>query len=218
MAGSRVEELPAVVPPTGEPPEDIGTGHPMRDITERVATDAAAWTPELAGRVAAFFDDRAEEWAAHRSERSDVLIDAVDRGVGSGSAGGSGGAGALVGPVVELGAGTGAGTRVLAERADHVVAGDLAGEMLGHLPATLADRVQLDASVLPFPDRSIGTLVCVNMLLFAGEVRRVLAPGGALVWVNSIGERTPIHLSADAVAAALGDGVTVTASRCGWGT
>lgn len=211
MAGSRVEELPAVVPPTGEPPEDIGTGHLMRDITELVATDAASWTPELAGRVAGFFDDRAQEWAAHRSERSDVLIDALDRGVGRGTE-------TLTGPVVELGAGTGAGTRVLAEHADHVVAGDLAGAMLGHLPATLADRVQLDASALPFADRSIGTLVCVNMLLFADEVRRVLAPGGALVWVNSIGERTPIHLSADAVAAALGDGVTVTASRCGWGT
>ena len=84
--------------------------------------------------------------------------------------------------------------------------------------ARLGPRYCWGGYIWQVQDRSIGTLVCVNMLLFAGEVRRVLAPGGALVWVNSIGERTPIHLSADAVAAALGDGVTVTASRCGWGT
>jgi SAM-dependent methyltransferase len=197
-----VQHLAALVAPTGPEPEDIGTGHPMREVTELVASDPAAWTPELASRVGGFFDERAGEWAAQRSDRSEVLADALARG------------GELRSPVVELGAGTGAGTRVLAERVDHVVAGDLAGEMLAHLPAELADRVRLDASALPFADRSVATLVCVNMLLFAGEVRRVLAADGALVWVNSIGERTPIHLSAEAVGAALGDGFAVTASRC----
>lgn len=207
MAVAPVRELPAVVEPMGDPPEDIGTGHPMREVTELVAADPAAWTPELAARVGGFFDEKANEWAAQRSDRSEVLIDALDRGAPQ-----------LVTPVVELGAGTGAGTRVLADRVEHTVAGDLAGEMLRHLPSTLADRVQLDASALPFADRGVGTLVCVNMLLFADEVRRVLAPGGALVWVSSIGERTPIHLGAEAVAAALGEEFELTASRCGWGT
>jgi SAM-dependent methyltransferase len=207
MAPAAVRELPAVVPPSGDPPEDIGTGHPMREVTELVAADPSAWTPELAGRVGGFFDDKAGEWAAQRSGRSEVLVDALDRGAPQ-----------LAAPVVELGAGTGAGTRVLAERVEHVIAGDLAAEMLRHLPAALADRVQLDASALPFADGGVGTLVCVNMLLFADEVRRVLAPCGALVWVSSIGERTPIHLGAEALAAALGVGFELTASRCGWGT
>ena len=202
-----LRELPAVTPPGGEPPEDIGTGHPMREVTELVAADPSAWTPELAARVAGFFDGKAGEWATQRSDRSEVLADALERGTNG-----------LRSPVVELGAGTGAGTRVLAERVDHVVAGDLAGGMLGHLPASLADRVQLDASALPFADHSVGTLVCVNMLLFAHEVRRVLAPDGELVWVNSIGERTPIHLTAAAVLDALGDGFDLTTSRSGWGT
>lgn len=202
----RLVELPAVTAPAGEPPEDIGTGHPMRAVTEQVAADPSAWTPELAARVGGFFDERAGEWAEHRSDRSEVLVDALDRGA------------QLRTPVVELGAGTGSGTRVLAERVDHVVAGDLAAEMLGHLPAELADRVRLDASALPFADRSVGTLVCVNMLLFADEVQRVLADDGSLVWVNSIGERTPIHLPAELVLAALGDDFTVRWSRCGWGT
>ena len=207
MSAGPVRELGPVVPAEGEPPEDIGTGHPMRAVTEQVAADPSAWTSELAARVGSFFDERAGDWAAQRSDRSDVLVDALDRGLEQ-----------LLAPVVELGAGTGAGTRVLAERVEHVVAGDLAAEMLVHLPSELADRVRLDASALPFADGSVGTLVCVNMLLFADEVRRVLADSGALVWVSSIGERTPIHLSADALAAALGDGFSVTASRCGWGT
>jgi SAM-dependent methyltransferase len=210
MSTRPVRELAPVVPAAGEPPEDIGTGHPMRQVTEQVAADPSVWTPELAARVGSFFDEKAGEWAAQRSDRSEVLLDALERGLpGLGS------------PVVELGAGTGAGTRVLADHVEpsgRVVAGDLAAGMLEHLPAELAERVRLDASALPFADRSVATLVCVNMLLFSDEVRRVLAPGGALVWVNSIGERTPIHLGADAVAAALGDGFEVTASRCGWGT
>ena len=56
------------------------------------------------------------------------------------------------------------------------------------------------------------------MMLFPDEVRRVLRNAGSVVWVNSIGERTPIHLSAAAVAEALGDGFEVSASRAGWGT
>jgi SAM-dependent methyltransferase len=203
-----VEHLPPVVPEVGEAPEDIGTGHPMREVTERVAADPSAWNAELAALVGSFFDERAPDWAATRSGPSEVLADALDRGLPSG----------LEGPAVELGAGTGAGTRVLAERVDHVVAGDLAGEMLARLPAALASRVRLDASRLPFPDRSIGVVVCVNMLLFAGEVDRVLEDRGALVWVSSIGERTPIYLAPEAVADALGDGYDVVASRCGWGT
>lgn len=206
-----VEHLPPVVLEVGEAPEDIGTGHPMREVTERVAADPAAWNAELAVLVGSFFDERAPDWAATRSGRSEVLADALDRGLPAGPAG-------LAGPAVELGAGTGAGTRVLAERFDHVIAGDLAGEMLARLPGTLASRVRLDASQLPFPDRSVGVVVCVNMLLFAAEVDRVLAERGALVWVSSIGERTPIHLPAEAVAESLGDGYDVVASRCGWGT
>ena len=206
-----VEHLPAVVGPTGPEPEDIGTGHTMREVTEAVAADPTRWTPELAALVGSFFDERAADWAQSRSERSDVLADALDRGPAAlGSF--------LAGPVLELGAGTGAGTRVLSERAEHVVAGDLAGEMLAHLPSSLASRVRLDASTLPIAEGAVGVVVCVNMLLFADEVRRVLADGGLFVWVNSIGERTPIHLSAEQVAASLGDDVEVVASRCGWGT
>lgn len=203
-----VEHLAQVVPPTGEPPADIGTGHPMRELTELLASDPGAWTPERASLVAGFFEEIAPVWSSRegRTEVLEALHDALDRGR------------ATAEPVVEIGAGTGAGTRILAERFDHVIAGDLSAGMLERLPSSLASRVRLDGSALPFADGTVGTLVCVNMLLFAGEVRRVLAPGGSLVWVSSIGECTPIYLSAERVAEALGADFTVTASRAGWGT
>ena len=202
-----LQHLPAVVPPAGEPPRDIGTGHPMRDVTERVAADPAAWTPELAEFVVGIFDGIAPEWEAQiATESDDASADALERG------------GPLPEPVLELGAGTGAGTRRLHAKGYEVVAGDLSIEMLSRLDPRIAARVRLDASRLPFPDASVGTVVCVNMLLFREEFERVLRPDGALVWVNSIGECTPIHLSAERLAEVLGDGWSVTASRAGWGT
>jgi SAM-dependent methyltransferase len=203
----NLQHLPAVVPPEGEPPQDIGTGHPMRDVTERVAADSSAWTPELAEFVRGIFDEAAPGWEAQIATESDAATaDALARG------------GPLPGPVLELGAGTGAGTRRLHADGQEVVAGDLSTEMLSRLDPAIARRVRLDASRLPFPDATFGTVVCVNMLLFRHEVERVLGPGGALVWVNSLGERTPIHLSAERLAEVLGDGWAVTASRAGWGT
>ena len=203
----NLQHLPVVVPPEGEPPQDIGTGHPMRDVTERVAADASAWTPELAEFVRGIFDEAAPGWEAQIATESDAATaDALARG------------GPLAGPVLELGAGTGAGTRRLHADGREVVAGDLSVEMLSRLDPAIARRVRLDASRLPFGDATFGTVVCVNMLLFRHEVERVLRPGGSLVWVNSIGERTPIHLSAERLAEVLGDGWSLTASRAGWGT
>ncbi len=43
----------------------------------------------------------------------------------------------------------------------------------------------------------------INMLLFPNEVDRVLAVGGAVVWINTLGDQTPIHLPVEDVALAL---------------
>ena len=77
--------------------------------------------------------------------------------------------------------------------------------------------VQADAAVLPLPDASVDTLVLVNMLLFPAEVDRVLRPAGRLLWINTNGQETPIHLSPEAVVAALPGGWTATAGRAGTG-
>jgi SAM-dependent methyltransferase len=202
-----VRYLDVVVPARGEAPDDIGTASPIRSVTERVAADPSAWTPDLAARLAEMFDDLAPDWHRHHdADRLAPLVDALDRG------------GPFVGPVLELGAGAGAGTSELVARFGSVVALDLAAGMLDRLRVPGAARVRADASRVPTADRTVGTLVCLNMLLFADEVRRLLRPDGALVWVNTIGGRTPIHLSAEAVVAALGDGFAVTASSASWGT
>ena len=128
-----------MIPAIGEPPEDIGTGHFIRGVTEKVAMDPSTWTPALAADLGAFFDEVAPRWGNERNERAEVLADALERGLGPALTR------APLGPVLELGAGTGAGTKELATRFDHVVAGDLASEMLVRLPAALASRVRLDA-------------------------------------------------------------------------
>lgn len=206
--GGGLRRLRPVVPAVGSPPEDIGTGHPMRAVTERIVAEPSWWGPAAAAEVAAAFDALAESWDTRSSAAvaSVGLLDALDRG------------GPRDGPVVELGAGTGSGTEVLVQRFGHVVAVDLAAEMLARLRVEGASPVRADASVLPLRSGSVGTLVCVNVFLFAAEVLRVLRPDGALVWVNTLGERTPIHLTDEDVAAALGPGVDVVSSRAGWST
>ena len=43
----------------------------------------------------------------------------------------------------------------------------------------------------------------INMLLFPHEVDRVLRPAGVVLWVNTLGDQTPIHLPAADVLEAL---------------
>jgi hypothetical protein len=47
---------------------------------------------------------------------------------------------------------------------------------------------------------------------------RVLSPRGALVWVNTAGALTPIHLSAAEVVDAMPGDWDAVASDAGWGT
>ena len=56
---------------------------------------------------------------------------------------------------------------------------------------------------LPLADDSADVVLMINMLLFPAEVDRVLRPDGHVVWVNTLGDQTPIHLAPDDVAAAL---------------
>ena len=182
----------------------FGSVSPMREVTETVAFDAA-WDFSRREKVRELFDGMATEWSSRSTpEREASILDALDRG---GLAGDT---------VIELGSGTGLGTGHLIERFDDVVALDLSMAMLHHQP-DLAPRVQADASVLPFRDDAADLLVLVNMLLFPAEVDRVLRPGGGLLWINTLGHETPIHLSPEAVVDALPGSWTATAGRAGSG-
>ena len=208
-----ITHLPVTVPRTGvEPPGAPATGHPMRIVTRNIAFLPGWWNAEHAAEVEAFFDDLAPEWTSRDVPgREAPVLDALDRGIAAA-------------PVadrrvcVDVGAGTGLYSRFLVPRFPTLVSLDLSLEMLRHAPPATVGRVQGDASRLPVADGSVDVLLLANAFLFPDEVERVLAPAGVVVWVNSRGDQTPIHLPADDVDAALPGPWAGVASEAGWGT
>lgn len=204
-----IEQLPPrdAAPPEAALVEEV-SHHPMRFVTRAVAADIGAWEPSTARDVRALFDELSEEW--HTRHASDHLLpveDALERG----------GDLRADGVCLELGSGDGWATPLLAARFPRLVAVDLSIEMLRRAPDA-APRVQADGAALPFADDAVDVAVLVNTLLFPRELDRVLGFDGALVWVSSRAEATPIHLTADEVAAALPGRWSGVASRAGTGT
>jgi SAM-dependent methyltransferase len=188
-----------------------GPDHPMRIATRRAAgLDAAGWTGQLRGEVASFFDELAAEWHTRTSpERTAVVMDALVRGLDP-----------LALPrdlAVEVGSGIGTYSPLFAERYPRVLSVDLSFAMLQRAPQRPAHRVQADGSKLPLRDGSATLVALINAFLFPEEVNRVLAPGGAVLWVNSSGEQTPIYLSVDELVGTLTGEWTGATSRAGEG-
>ncbi|MDE0801939.1 MAG: class I SAM-dependent methyltransferase [Acidimicrobiales bacterium] len=204
---SAIEQLPALEIEGHTPSQPKGADHPMRVMTRRAAgLVGPPWDGDARAEVASLFDSLAPEWHTRTSEtRAQVVLDALDRG-------GVGG-----GTVLELGSGIGAYSSPLAERFERVVALDLSIEMLRLAADEPGLRVLADSASLPVADGSADAVVLINMLLFPDEIDRVLAPGGVVVWVNSSGESTPIHLLPDEVAEALPGAWSGVASRAGIG-
>jgi SAM-dependent methyltransferase len=191
-----LEHLPAIdAQPL--PPDVVAAGrdHPMRTVTRAAAAEVGAWSGGTPAQVRATFDALAAEWhTRHTPDRLDPVADALERGGHLLPAGGW---------WLELGSGDGWATARLAAAAPRLLALDLSLEMLRRAPADAAPRVQADAAHLPLDDHAVTCAVLMNMLLFPTELDRVLAPGGALVWISSRGPATPIHLTAEQVVAAL---------------
>jgi len=181
--------------------------HPMRVVT-RDAASSNAWDAHTAATVGSLFDSMAAEWHEKHSdtEHTASLVDALDRGA------------LPTVRLVELGCGTGAGTAVVSHCRPVSAAMDLSAGMLSHADPLCAPLVRADASALPLPDSCAEVVVMLNMLLFPEEVDRILAPGGAIVWVNTGGEATPIHLTAEELVEALPGWWDAVASRAGTGT
>jgi ubiquinone/menaquinone biosynthesis C-methylase UbiE len=183
----------------------------MRIATRRAAgLHADGWTDELRHQVEGYFDGLAGEWHTRASpQRTAVVRDALSRGLGA--------IHSRVGIAVEVGSGIGMYSSLLAERFATVVAIDLSLAMLKLAPIGPALRVQADGAKLPVRDSSAAAVVLINAFVFPAEVERVLSPEGALVWVNSSGEQTPIYLSVDDLVAGLPGEWTGTSSRAGDG-
>ena len=203
-----IDRLPDLEIPGHTPSQPDGADHPMRVMTRRAAgLQGPPWDAAARSEVAALFDGLAPEWHTRTSpQRARVVADALERGgIDPGRT------------ALELGSGTGAYTRVLAERYERVVATDLSIEMLRLAVDEPGQRVLADGHRLPLADDSVDAVVLVNMLLFPDEVDRILAPAGCVVWVNSSGEATPIHLMPDEVAEALPGAWDGTWARAGTG-
>jgi SAM-dependent methyltransferase len=195
----RVVDAPADAPPP------VDTKEAMQRVTRQAAFEPESWTPERAAKVGAMFDDMADEWderQQQRASRYDALVDALARG------------GVGTGRCLEVGSGTGLATPYLRAHFEAVAGVDLSSKMLAH---GSGPRVLADASRLPFAGASFDVAVLVNALLFPNELDRVLQPDGALLWVNTRGADTPIHLPPEDVAAAMPGAWTGTAAEAGLG-
>lgn len=206
-----IQQLPPVAIEDHRPSGAGVHDHPMRIATRRAAgLDAGGWTGELRDHVEDYFDGLADEWHTRTSPpRTAVVMDALSRGLGT-----------IVSPAgfaLEVGSGIGTYSNLLAERFAAVVAIDLSLAMLKLAPIGPAHRVQADGANLPVRDSSASAIVLINAFLFPAEVDRVLSPDGALVWVNSSGEQTPIYLSVDDLVARLPGEWAGTSSRAGEG-
>ena len=103
------------------------------------------------------------------------------------------------GPVeraLDVGTGTGAGTRIIRSRfpAAEIVGADVSAEMLAEARRLVPEVtfVEADAARLPFGDESFDLVAHSNMIPFLDEVTRVLRPGGWTIFAFSSGGETPI--------------------------
>ena len=193
-------------PGASEPEPFAGPDHPMRRLTRAVAF-GEPWTSDDAARVRSTFDGLADGWSeAHVDPvRAAPVEDALDRGRTP-----------LDGAWLEIGSGTGAGALVVADHVASLVCTDLSAEMLRRAP-DVAPRFLGDAARLAVRDDAVDAVLLVNALLFPDEVDRVLRPGGVVVWVNTLGDQTPIHLPPSALVEALPGTWTATTARAGTG-
>lgn len=226
MRGALTELAATEIP--GHRPSGLGSDdHPMRIMTRRAAgLHPGPWDDTARGEVAAFFDALAPEWHTRTSpERDAVVADALHRGltaIARAPADGSPadqGEDAPAGDVcVELGSGIGAYTTLLSRHWERVLAVEVAFEMLLRAPARPGFRLLADGARLPLADGAVDAVVLVNCFLFPREVARVLGDDGIVVWVNSSGAETPIHLPSSDVVRALPGEWSGVESRAGSGT
>jgi SAM-dependent methyltransferase len=113
------------------------------------------------------------------------------------------------GRVLDLGTGTGAVARLVAERFPEaeIVGADMATQMIEEARrVTDSPRVTYqvaDAQKLPFADGAFDLVTLGNMIPFFGELARVVKPGGRVLIAYSAGDETPIYVPNDRLRAEL---------------
>jgi SAM-dependent methyltransferase len=162
-------------------------------------------TDDLPGsdRLATSFNAIAGAYAAARPDYPPALYDAVEELAGRPLAGAE---------VLDVGAGTGKGTRLTAERGARVVAAEpgagMAAQFAAHLPGV--PLVRADGNALPFAAAAFDLVTYAQAWHWTDPARsvpeavRVLRPGGALaLWWNTTDRSVPWARAQDERLAAL---------------
>jgi SAM-dependent methyltransferase len=204
-----IQTLPRLIPAAPGKPVREGAADTQR-ASRALAEDPSRWSPQEARAVIDRYTELAPVWESERGGYRPVpLSDALARGGPLPS-----------GLCLEVGAGTGLLTPLLAKVWPQVLSLDLTPEMLRRSRAPW--RVLADASRLPLPDGTAAAAVLADAPLFAEEVARVLVPHGVVVWSNALGVDAPHHVPVPTVLAALqraapGRQWTAVTAEAGWG-
>jgi ubiquinone/menaquinone biosynthesis C-methylase UbiE len=158
----------------------------------RFATNVVVRNPGLwrlfRGPVRRMFDRIAPVWDRNRSPDAFAPVEAA--------------LAALPAPprrVLDVGTGTGAIPRLLADRfpGAEIVGVDVAERMVEEARRNVGDRARFqvaDAQQLPFADGSFDLVTLGNMIPFFDEIARVTADGGRALFAFSMGPATPIYV------------------------
>ena len=171
----------------------------------RFATDSVVRRPGtwrlFRGPIRRMFDKIAPSWDAMRSSGHQESLTGALEAIPEAPA-----------RVLDIGTGTGTAARAIALRwpgAD-VVGVDVSEQMIAEArrltPPELAERLRfdlVDASALPFDGGSFELVMLSNMIPFFDEIDRVLAPGGHVAFVWSVGVDTPIYVPPERLPSAL---------------
>jgi ubiquinone/menaquinone biosynthesis C-methylase UbiE len=171
----------------------------------RLATNQVVKHPHLwklfRGPMRSMFDRIAPVWDVDRSPEAFAPLEQALARVSSARR------------VLDLGTGTGEAAFKVANRfpGAEVVGADLSPAMLVEArrkaPPELEDRVrfdEVDAERLPYADEWFDLVTLANMIPFFGELDRVVAPGGWIVFAWSVGPETPIYVPPEVLTRELG--------------
>lgn len=179
----------------------LGREHPHNPLVLRVLRGDSAAEAELARR----YDEMQPIWTAWTAEHQRYYVLPLELAV----------ARLPAVDTLELSAGTGQATPLLASHSTSLICCEPVASMAGELAARHPELVVRAGAALPFRDGAFSRVAGLNAIMNAEEVRRVLRPDGVVVWCFSFAEATPVYVDPSELSDALH--MHCEAQRCGPG-
>ena len=121
------------------------------------------------------------------------------------------------GTCVELVSGAGQFTGLLGEIFGPVLTVNISGQIPVQAPADLNSPIPAVATALPIATGSLAAAVCVDVVPYPSEIRRVLRADGVLAWVNRPGAESSGSADIPPLIDALGGGWSAADFQTRWG-